>query len=224
MFSIKKTSRVAAKPYPAYRRVCLTAVQTTRVNHIRHLVQFAKHAAQHLQVVDFDGHIDGGKLLAGIAAAGDAQHVDLLVGENGRDVAQQAAAVVGSDAHHQRVAGRIALTPDRFHDALRRMRLQLDKLVTVGTVNRNPASLSDKADDIVARNRLAAAGNVMHQVTYAFNHHAAVVFAALLRRIGFLLQLLQRRRVLLCRAWLIELRLQEVHHLIQTDITAANRR
>ena len=104
------------------------------------------------------------------------------------------------------------------------MGLQLGKLVAVGTVNRNSAPLSDKADDIVAWNWLTAAGNVVHQVTDTFDHHAAVVFAALLRRVGFLLQLLRRRRVLLFRAWLIELRLQEVHHLVQTNITAANRR
>jgi hypothetical protein len=104
------------------------------------------------------------------------------------------------------------------------MGLQLGKLVTVGTVNRDPAPLGDKADDIVARNRLAAAGNVVHQIAHAFHHHAAVVFAALLRRVGFLLKLFQRGRILLFRAWLIELRLQEIHHLIQTDIAAANGR
>ncbi len=53
-----------------------------------------------------------------------------LIGKNGRNVAQQTAAVVGGDAHHQRVAGREA-TPDGFNDAFRRMRLQLSKLVTV---------------------------------------------------------------------------------------------
>ena len=91
-------------------------------------------------------------------------------------------------------------------------------------MNGNPASLSDKANDIITRDWLAAAGNVVHQITHPFHHNAAIVFAALLWRIGFLLQLLQRRRILLCRAWLVELRLQEVHHLIKTDITAANRR
>lgn len=104
------------------------------------------------------------------------------------------------------------------------MRLQLCKLVAVGAVNRDPAPWGDKADNIISRDRLAAAGNVVHQVTHPFNHHAAIVLAALLRSIGFLLELFQGCRILLCRAWLVELRLQEVHHLVQADITAANRR
>ena len=102
------------------------------------------------------------------------------------------------------------------------MGLQLGKLVTVGTVDRDPAPLGDKTDDVVARNWLTAAGNVVHQIAHSLDHYAAIIFTALLRGVGFLLQLLQRRRVLLFRAWLIELRLQEVNHLIETNIAAAN--
>lgn len=50
------------------------------------LVQLAEHAPEHLQVVDFDGHINGGKLLFGITPAGNSQHVYLLVGENRGDI------------------------------------------------------------------------------------------------------------------------------------------
>lgn len=103
------------------------------------------------------------------------------------------------------------------------MRLQLCKLIAVGAVNRIPR-LGDKADNIVSRDRLAAAGNMVHEVTHPFNHHAAIVLAALLRSVGFLLELFQRRRILLRCAWLVELRLQEVHHLVQADIAATNRR
>ena len=63
---------------------------------------------------------------------------------------------------------------------------------------------------------------MVHQIAHSLDHYAAIVFTALLRGVGFLLQLLQRRRVLLFRAWLIELRLQEVNHLIETNIAAAN--
>ncbi len=66
----------------------LTAVQTARVNDIGHLVELTKHPAQHLQVVNLNGHIDGCQLLTGIAAAGDTQHIHLLIGENGGDIAQ----------------------------------------------------------------------------------------------------------------------------------------
>ena len=104
------------------------------------------------------------------------------------------------------------------------MRLQLRQLFTVGAVYGNPASLSNKANNLVAGNRLAAAGNVVHQITHAFYHHAAVIFAAILRRIGFLLQLLERCRVLLGGAWFIELRLQEVDHLVEANVAAANGR
>ena len=104
------------------------------------------------------------------------------------------------------------------------MRLQLRQLFTVRPVHGNPAPLGDKADNLVAGNRLAAARNVMHQITDAFYHHAAVVFAAVLRRIGLLLKLFQRGSILFGGAWLIELRLQEVHHLVEANITAANGR
>lgn len=65
----------------------LIPVQTTGVNDIRYLVELAEHAAQHLQVVDLDRHIDGGDLLFNVAAAGDAQHVDFFIGQNGGDIA-----------------------------------------------------------------------------------------------------------------------------------------
>ena len=57
--------------------VGLVAVQTLGVYHVRQLVQLRQHPAQHLLVVDFDIHVDGGQLLLGVAAAGDAQYVDL---------------------------------------------------------------------------------------------------------------------------------------------------
>lgn len=65
---------------------------------------------------------------------------------------------------------------------------------------------------------------MVHQITHAFYHHAPVVFTTILRRVCFLLKLFQRRCILLLCTRLIELRLQEIHHLIKTDITAAYRR
>lgn len=91
-------------------------------------------------------------------------------------------------------------------------------------MNGDPSPLSDKANNFITGNRLAAAGNVVHQVADPFDHHASVIFTPVLRRIRFLLKLFQRRCVLFRRARFIELRLQEIHHLIQTDIAAANRR
>ncbi len=73
-------------------------------------------------------------------------------------------------------------------------------------------------------NRLAAARDVVHQVANTFDYHATVIFTAVLRRVAFLLKLLQRGGVLLFGTRLIKLRLQEVHHLIETDIPATNRR
>ena len=65
---------------------------------------------------------------------------------------------------------------------------------------------------------------MVHQVTDTFNHHTTVIFTAVLRRVAFLLKLFQRGGVLLFGTRLIKLRLQEVHHLIETDIPATNRR
>lgn len=78
-----------------FYRFPLTAVQATGVDDVRNLIQLAKYPAQNLQVVDLNGHIDGCHLLLRIAAAGNAQHVDLLIGENSSDIAQQAATIVG---------------------------------------------------------------------------------------------------------------------------------
>ncbi len=63
---------------------------------------------------------------------------------------------------------------------------------------------------------------MVHQVAYPFHHYPAIVLGAILRRVGFLLQLLQRGRILLGGARFIELRLQEVDHLVETDIATAD--
>lgn len=102
------------------------------------------------------------------------------------------------------------------------MRLQFCQLIAVRAMHGDPAPLGDKADDLVARDWLAAAGNMVHQVAYPFHHYPAIVLGAILRRVGFLLQLLQRGRILLGGARFIELRLQEVDHLVETDIATAD--
>lgn len=102
------------------------------------------------------------------------------------------------------------------------MRLQFCQLIAVRAMHGDPAPLGDKADDLVARDWLAAAGNMVHQVAYPFYHYPAIVLGAILRRVGFLLQLLQRGRILLGGARFIELRLQEVDHLVETDIATAD--
>ncbi len=102
------------------------------------------------------------------------------------------------------------------------MRLQFSQLIAVRAMHGDPAPLGDKADDLVARDWLAAAGNMVHQVAYPFHHYPAIVLGAILRRVGFLLQLLQRGRILLGGARFIELRLQEVDHLVETDIATAD--
>lgn len=63
---------------------------------------------------------------------------------------------------------------------------------------------------------------MVHQVAYPFHHHPAIILGAVLWGVGFLLQLLQRGRILLSGARFIELRLQEIDHLVETDIAAAN--
>ncbi|MNY48742.1 hypothetical protein D3C86_1840980 [compost metagenome] len=65
---------------------------------------------------------------------------------------------------------------------------------------------------------------MVHQITDALNNHPTIVFAAMLWGMGFLLKLLQRRCILLRCARFIELRLQEVHHLVKANISAANGR
>ena len=199
-------------------------MQAAGINHIRNLIQFPEHAAEDLQVIDFNIHIDGSQLLFGVTATGHAKHVHFFVGKDSGDIAQQAATIVCHHADDQRVACGVAFSPDRVNDTLRSVRLQLSQLIAVRPVNGNPPPLGDETDNLVAWNRLTAAGDVVHQVAHALHHDATVVFAAILRRPGFLLQLFQRRRILLFGARLIKLRLQEVDHLVKADISAANGR
>src|SRR5471030_882182 len=200
-------------------------MQTFGVYHVRQLVELGNHTAKHLRVVDFDIHINGRQLLFGVAAAGNAQHVDLFVGENSGDIAQQAAAVVRHHTYDQRITTGVAFAPYGIHYALRRIQSQIFQLITVGPVNRDPTALRDIPDNLVAWYRLTAARNVMHQIAYAFDHHAAIVFPAVtLRcRCGLLRQLAQRFFVQLLCTRFFQLRLQEVDHLIKADIAIANR-
>ena len=104
------------------------------------------------------------------------------------------------------------------------MGTQLSQLFTIRPVHGNTASLGNKPDNLIAWNRLAAASDVVHQVTYPFHHDTTVVFTATLRCVRFLLKLFQRGGILFGSAWLIKLRLQEVHHLVEADVSSANRR
>ena len=94
------------------------------------------------------------------------------------------------------------------------MRLQFCQLIAVRAMHGDPAPLGDKADDLVARDWLAAAGNMVHQVAYPFHHYPAIVLGAILRRVGFLLQLLQRGRILLGGHDLRTLPFAEIRSLI----------
>lgn len=65
---------------------------------------------------------------------------------------------------------------------------------------------------------------MVHQIANTFDHHPAIIFTALLRSMGFLLKLFQRGGILFCCAWLIELRLQEIDHLVNANIATTDGR
>ena len=74
----------------------------------------------------------------------------------------------------------IVIAPAGFHHAFRVDGLQLEELLAITTVNGNAASHRYVAHDAIARNRLAAACNVVHKVAYAFYDNAVFAFGFLL--------------------------------------------
>ena len=65
---------------------------------------------------------------------------------------------------------------------------------------------------------------MVHSGYLPFHHHTTVVFTTTLRCLRFLLKLFQCGGILFGSAWLIKLRLQEVHHLVEADVSPTNRR
>jgi len=86
-----------------------------------------------------------------------------------RHVAQQAGAVVGTDDDVHRVGEHRHRAPADLDDPLRLTATQLQHRGAVLTVNAHAAALGDVADDRVARQGLATAGHLRHQVAHALD-------------------------------------------------------
>lgn len=56
------------------------------VDNIWYLVEFIQYVFQYLQVVNFNGYVDGCQLLFGVVMVGNVKYVYFFVGENGCDI------------------------------------------------------------------------------------------------------------------------------------------
>src|SRR5574344_325626 len=194
------------------------ALQPFGADYVAHLVDLRQHAIERLNVVDLHVDVDVGGLHPGIGARTHAQHVDLLVGDDGGESAQQAGAVIGGDAHRQRIAPGVIFPPYRLDHPLRIAAHQLLELLAILAVYRDAPPLGDETDDAIARDRLAATRDMGHQVADPL-HDDVPLGLALNPVLTLLLQLGQQFLLLLLDARLVQLGLEEVHQLIDADIT-----
>ena len=88
------------------------------------------------------------------------RHVDLVLGGDGAQVAQETDAVPGVDAHRNREE-LTARAPLDVNQAL--CLAAVDDVVAVGAVDRHAAGARDVADDLVAGHGVAAAGDLVRR-------------------------------------------------------------
>ena len=83
------------------------------------------------------------------------------------------------------------------------------------------AAHGDEALDGIPGDRLAAAGDVGHQVADPFHDYVILGLVAE-RRVGLLLQFLQQAAIFLLRRRLVVAGVQVVDHLVDADVAAAD--
>src|SRR5262245_38818951 len=141
------------------------------------------------EIGDIEGEAHEGELVPVLRASGG--DIDLLARQRVADVAQQAAPVGGGDHHLDGVAA-LALAPLRLDEPLGLPLGEPLQARAILAVHGDALAARDEAADRIRRHRLAAARELGHQAL-----HAADDEDALLRRLGFLLDLLRLRRFLL---------------------------
>ncbi len=134
----------------------------------------AQQAAQFLQAVHGDCHVDRRRVLRRVGHRVHRLDADVLVSEHRRDVANQAAPVEGLDPDGDRegTLGRRTSPVDGQH-APRLAVAQPDQVCAVRAVDADAAAERDVAGDRLGRHRPAAACNRVQQVADAVDHHAA---------------------------------------------------
>src|SRR5512139_1629850 len=153
------TSKMGGCGFMTYRASVIRETPTINENssaphldHILHMLQARQQPRQLLQFLHTHGELHVGILAAALGV--DAQHVELVLGDDVRDVAQQALAVEGLqlDIHFECSAG--IEHPFRRHHA---RRVGAPERGAVGAVHGKSAPDRGVGDDGLGRLRLAAA-------------------------------------------------------------------
>ncbi|RMR10054.1 hypothetical protein ALP92_103717 [Pseudomonas syringae pv. primulae] len=138
-------------------------------NNVRQLGYPPQQPAQRVQPRNLDGQGHQRGVVFLVRAGVDRQYVDALVEQHLGDVTQQAGTVVGADDNVHRVSEHRHRAPTDLDDPLGFATAQLQHRGAILTVNADATPLRDVPDNRVARQRLAAAGHLRHQVADALN-------------------------------------------------------
>src|SRR5690606_33712982 len=132
-----------------------------------------------LGVLDEGDEAQDGALVAHVRARVGFDDVQPQTGEDLRDVAQEAGAVVAYNAEEDRTQWLIALAPARRHKAVGGVvAVAQDALegCAVVAVDRDAASAGNEADDRIAGHRRAATGRLIHDVRQVFDEDLVLAF------------------------------------------------
>src|SRR5690606_24553537 len=142
---------------------------TLGLDHVGQARQPRQQPAQGVQAGNLDGQRHQRGVVFLVAQGVDRQHVDLLIEQQLRHVAQQAGTVVGADDDLRRVGLDRYRAPADLDDAVRLAAFQMQHRRAVLAVDAHAAALGDVADDGVAGQRLAAAGHLGQQIADALD-------------------------------------------------------
>ncbi|CRI65006.1 hypothetical protein THIOKS12210051 [Thiocapsa sp. KS1] len=153
----------------ASRRI---SVGPPHVQNIRYLLQFCQDLRQVRHVLDLQGEAHRRRIRGPLRMGVDAEHVHVVVGENGGDIPQQTLAVRGDHQHVHRVAciGGL-IRPAHVDEALCLGGRQVLEVAAILAMDGDAASAGDEPDDGIVGHRLAAGGEMGHEVVDPFHHN-----------------------------------------------------
>ncbi|KPZ18253.1 Uncharacterized protein ALO56_05246 [Pseudomonas viridiflava] len=190
---------------------------TARLDDVRQLGNTPQQPPQRVQTRNLDGQRHQRGVVFLVRAGIDRQHVDPLVEQHLSHVTQQPGTVVGADDDVHRIGEHRHRPPTDLDDPLGFAPAQLQHRGAILPVNAHPAPLRDVTDDGIARQRLAAADHLGHQVAHALDLNIATLARLVARSLA------RNQLQLLVHAIRFDLLLSQVDQLRQTQITGTER-
>ncbi|RMO84044.1 hypothetical protein ALQ33_05543 [Pseudomonas syringae pv. philadelphi] len=140
-----------------------------RFDNVRQLRYPPQQPPQRVQPRNLDGQGHQRGVVFLVRTSVDRQYVDAFVEQHLGDVAQQAGSVVGADDDVHRIGEHRHRAPADLDDPFGLAAAQLQHRGAILAVDADATTLSDVTDNRIARQRLAAAGHLRHQVADALN-------------------------------------------------------